>query len=215
MKSTKLQKLIILIMIAAMIVIWPLCLFRKEVANRSGDSGHALTEEMQVGMTVIQRFRAEEMFLKSVEYVLDFDATLPLEGEFLFELLDEEGKVLHSQTKPFNLTPDYAYCDIQINKYVLKNKIYQFRLTNLNIKENVPRLVCSIEEDMHAENNCGMKWNGQDFDGEALTMYTWTAPLDFQKVLVLYGMIGITGCVLYEFAGILSERKNAKEKQES
>ena len=198
-------------MLVLMAAIWPCCLVRREVANYSGNSGHQYTEEMQVGMSVTQRFRAEHFVLKSVEYVLKFDAALPLKGEFLFELLDEEGNVLCSHKKPYNITPEYTYCDIQLNRFVVKNRVYQFRLTNLSVEENLPCLVYSGEEDMHAVNNCGMKWNGQDVEGEALTRYTWEVPLKLHTVMVYWGILGITGCILYEIAGLLSRKRIKKE----
>lgn len=193
---------------------WPLCLIRDEEENRSGDSGHYFTEELQTGMSFTQNFRAEESFLGAIDYALSFDATLPLEGKFLFELADSDGKVLYSQEYPFNLTPDYSYCRIEVNQRLKKGEVYQYRLTNLDVAQNFPQVVYTQDAEMHAENNCGMTFNGEAFAGEALSQYTWEVPMDWWKILGYSGFMGIFVFTIYELEEMRMARRKHRQKSD-
>ncbi len=205
-----LQKVILVLMLMAMAGIWPLCLVRQNAENRSGDFNHSFTEEMQQGMVITQNFRAEESYLKTIDYVLEFDAERPLKGEFRFELLGQDGKVLYSENVPYNLTPKYTYCGVEVKQWLHKGEIYQFRLTNVNVPENFPKLVYSNTEEMHAQNNCGLEMNGQVISGEALTRYTWKVPFDLERILAVWAVTGVVAWSFYEFT---KKKEQSSEKE--
>lgn len=193
-----LQLGILLVLAAAISVMWPLCLVRDEVDNRTGDMGHCMTEEMQVGMNFTQTFRAKKNLLGSIDYVFTFDPTLPLEGKFLVEILDEEGRDVYSREYPFNLTPDYSFCSLEVNQRLKKGAVYQLRVTNLDVTQNLPRVVYTEDPGMFADNNGEMTFNGEEIAGQALTRYTWKIPMDWRKILCYSGFMGLFAFVAFE-----------------
>lgn len=209
--STFIQKVVVVLLIIGMTVIWPFCLVRETVGNRAGDDEQAHTEELQVGMYVEQNFRAEHRFLETIDYVLGFDPESPLEGEFLFELFDEQGSLLYSTNYPYNLTPDYRYCDIEVGQRLHKDGIYRYRLTNLSVTQNVPFVVYSVDESMYTVNNCGMTFNGESIQGESMTRYTWSVPYPWRRIILYWGTMGIVVSCIYE----LEEVRKAKKQKKS
>lgn len=205
---TLVQKAVCVALVLEMVVLWPLCLVRESAENRAGDDAQEVTEELLQGMSFEQRFRAINRYLSTIDYVLGFDPAMSLEGEFLFELFDESGEMLYSTTYPYNLTPDYRYCPIQVSQRLKKNGIYVFRLTNVSVTENAPCVVYTVDEDMYPINSCGMLFDGETVSGEALVRYTWSVPLQWKKVLMYWGITGIISCCVFE----LEEVRRIKHK---
>lgn len=201
-----LQKIIIFVMLFAMISIWPLCLVRRETENRSGDQYHLISEEMTPGTVVTQSFRARERYLETVDFVLTFDEDAERKGSLLFELLSEDGEVLQSVPLNYEIISNGAYFRICTERKVKKNGVYQYRLTNVDITENLPRVMYTGEEAMYAVNNCGFTWNQQKIDGEALSRYHWKAPLDPCMILACWGILGIVGFTFFEIMGNIKKK---------
>lgn len=212
--KTWIQKMVIAGMIVLIAIMWPLCIVREDWSSRSGDSGHALTEELQPGMAFTQKFYAEKSYLTAIDYALEFDHTLPLEGKFLFELLDETGHVLFSTEHPFNLTPDYSYCSIEIGKWLKKGRVYEYRLTNVDVVQNLPKVIYTEDEAMHAEINCGMTFGGDAVVGEALSRYHWKVPLDWKKIVSYGSFMAIFAFVIYELEEVRIARKKMNLSEE-
>lgn len=207
---TWIQKIVIAGLTVIVATMWPLCIIRDDYSSRSGDGGHAFTEEMQQGMVFTQNFYAEKSYLEAVDYALEFDHTMPLEGKFLFELLDEKGKVLFSTEHPFNLTPDYSYCSIEVGKRLKRGGLYQYRLTNVDVVQNLPKVIYTEEESMHAAINCGMTFGGSSVAGEALSRYHWKVPFDWKKTVSYGSFLGMFAFVIYELEEIRVARKKRK-----
>lgn len=197
-KRTLLQRLIIIGLALAMAIFWPMCIVREDYENRSGDAGHESTEALEMGQTFMQTFYAEKSYLKSFEFVLGFDPELPLEGEFLVELLDEDGVVIHSTNYPYNLVPDYRYCPIEINQWLKKGRTYQYRVTNVSVANNVPCVIYTQDSNAYAQRDGQMIFTDEIVQGEALSRYTWSVPLDWRKTLLYWGCMGIIACLAYE-----------------
>lgn len=205
------QKIILLVMTALMLFVWPLCGVRRETEQRSGDSAHELTEEIKPGSSLTQTFRASESVLKGLDFALTFQESLPREGSLLFRLSDEKGRLVHQEKIPYEQLGNYTYFTVKVNKRIRKNALYQYELLNEDIESNLPRAVYTVEQQMHAAPNCGFFLDGVQADGEALTRYHWMAPLNYKNVFSIWAFLGITGFTLFEAAG--DGRKKQEEKQ--
>ena len=173
-----------------------------------------MTEEMQVGMNFTQTFRAKKSILGSFDYVLTFDPTLPLEGKFLVEILDEEGRDVYSREYPFNLTPDYSYCTLEVNQRLKKGAVYQLRVTNLDVTQNLPRVVYTRDADMFADNNSEMTFHGTKIAGQALTRYTWKVPMNWLKIICYSSFMCLFACAAFEVEELrMAWKKDKKAKK--
>lgn len=199
--TTWLQRGIWLIMIFCLLPFWPLGLVREVEEERSGDSGHGVTEEMIPGTGMIQTFRAEHSQLKKLDFVLNYDESQGREGTILFELLDEKDGIVYQEEIPYSQIDQYTYHTVSLDIELKKHHIYKYCLTNLDITENIPRVVYTVEEQMHAAPNREMTFAGETVDGQSLTRYTWNRPLRYYNVMAVAGLIGCAGFTLTELAG--------------
>ena len=208
---TWVQRFLLILLCAIIVMIWPVCLVREEYTNRSGDEAFEETPPLQQGMTYTQKFYAEKNQLKSIGYVLAFDPEAPLKGAFWVELLDWEGNVVYSSEYPYNLTPDYRYCDITIDLPMKKGGQYELRLTNLTVTENVPRVMYTADSAMYATNHCGMTFDGAVVAGESLVRYIWSVPLSWDQILMYWGIAGFVVFVLWELEEVRVAHKKDRE----
>lgn len=198
--TTWVQKGILFLMVMCIIPFWPLGLVREEVQQLSGSESHAWTGAIEPGMTVTQAFQASHGRLLSLEIVLDYDVSQVLEGNLLFEILDAEDNILYQQKIPYDQIDNYAYYPIEMNLKLKRYHIYKYCVTNLDITENMPKAVYTVDEKMHAAPNRQMTFNGETVEGKAMTRYKWNATLRFHNLLAVAACIGVTGFTLIEIA---------------
>lgn len=187
------QRIVLVIMILCILPFWPLGMEREFIEQRSGDSGHALSQELMVGDSMAQTFRAAYSHLLTVDFAVDYDREQVLAGNILFELLDKKGNVLYQELIPYNEISAYSYYTIEVNQSLKKYQTYQYRITNVDIESNCPKVVYTAMEEMHAPNNREMTIGQQKIEGQALTRYEWDAPLTYPHVLAIIGCITVIG----------------------
>ncbi len=214
MRMNILQKGILLVMAGCMLAVWPFCLVRRDAEQRSGDLNHAVTEELGKGSVMEQSFRAEESVLDGLDFVLTFDENKPRSGRLLFQLSNEDGKILLEQEIPYSQIPNYGYFTVPVNKWLHKNAVYRYSLKNVDIEDNLPKGVYTVTEEMHAAPNCGLSLNSAGLEGEALTRFHWKEPLNYKNVLSFWAFFGVVGFTLFEAAGSIkgTEKRDRQEK---
>lgn len=213
--KTKIIKGALLFFIAVcMLLVWPVSIVRREVSDRSGD-GYGVTEKLGQGMSFSQHFLPKESRLKSIDFVFTFEEELPREGEFLFEVLNEEGEAIYTGRIPYGVFINYNFYRVPVDLKLNKNKIYTYRVSNTNVTENPPRVVYTEEPSMHVEEARGMLFQDLPVEGEAMTQFVWKAPLDFVSVLASWSFLAIGGFAALELADHFAKKKTKAESGEN
>jgi hypothetical protein len=203
--------LIIMVMVASMLVVWPIRPFREVGSVRSGDEGHSIAEPLEEGESITQTFKAADNNIIQLEYVLTYDETMPREGELLFELLDKEGNVLYEETVDYGQVPNYSYNGSILNLKLKKGRMYSYRLTNLSVTDNKPCGVYTTDKTMYGIKKGSLNVAGENVEGELLTRITANKPLTAENTLAVWGCIGLVGFSAYELLDRIQE-KNVKQK---
>lgn len=201
------KRLYILLIVACMLWVWPIHPFKEVGSVRSGDEGHAFTEPLAVGEALTQSFRATDNNLIQLEFVMDYDAAKSRQGTLYFELLDAKGKVLFAQHLDYGQMPAYKYSGPVINVRLKKGKQYSYRITNLDITENMPRGVYTTQSAAYGLKKGVLYVGGQEVDGELLTRITANKPLPIYDTLAIWGAIGLVGFGGYEVLKAMTKRK--------
>lgn len=207
--ATWLQKIILAVCLLCLLPFWPLGLVREDVEQRSKDASHQIADPLAPGDSLTQSFRASHGTLKALDFVLECDDGQPKNGTLLFQLTDAGNHVLYSEELPYSQIGGYRYHRVDLNLSLKWQRLYTYRITNLDITENMPRPVYTSDPSMHAAPNRRMTLKGEEIQGAALTRYTWNAPLRLHYVLAIAGFIGTVGFTLTEAAG--PGRKQGKE----
>lgn len=197
----------LVMILAAMLWVWPIHPFREVGSVRSGDEGHSRTAPLKVGESVTQYFTAEDDNIIQIEFVLSYDDTLPREGELLFELLDPKGDAVYETVLDYAGIADYSYGGPAVNVRVRRGKRYAYRLTNESILANEPCGVYTTEDRMRCLKKGRMEAGGAEIDGELLTRVTSNKPLTAANTAAIWGCIGMVGFSLYE---ALSRREKSE-----
>jgi hypothetical protein len=203
--------LIIMVMVASMLAVWPIRPFREVGSVRSGDEGHSIAEPLEEGESITQTFKAADNNIIQLEYVFTYDETMPREGELLFELLDKEGNVLYEETVDYGQVPNYSYNGSILNLKLKKGRMYSYRLTNLSVTDNKPCGVYTTDKTMYGIKKGSLNVAGENVEGELLTRITANKPLTAENTLAVWGCIGLVGFSAYELLDRIQE-KNVKQK---
>lgn len=213
-KMKALRMCIIIIMAAVMLVVWPIHPIREVGSTRSGDEGHVVSEPLEVGMSAVQKFKATDNNVIALDFVMTYDDSLPVDGELLFEFMDEEGTVLQSQRISCGQIPDYAYCTVILNLRLQRGKMYQYRLSNLSVAENKLCLVYTSDRKMYGLTKGALTVGGKSVEGEALTRIESNRPLNAESTLAIWGGIGLVGFTLCELTFIPERRRGSGEQRQ-
>ena len=199
--TSLLQKGLLLLLVLGMLCVWPLCLIWQEEYTSPGEEDYVLSEELAQGMSFTQSFRAESDYLISLEFAMDFDAERPRDGMFGFEFLDEAGNVIYDGMIPYNQLADYTFFPIEVERKVRKGEVYQYRITNWDVVENLPRVIYTEQEALHNPNNCGFFMDDAQISGEGLSRYLWKKPHEPMTVLNIWACMGVVVFIFYEVVG--------------
>lgn len=180
----------------------------KEVSTVStGNEEHQITGPIGIGENIVQHFRAADDNLIELKFAVDFDERYPKEGKLLFELMDAKGNVLSVEEMDYAQMPDYKYIGAIINLPLDKGKMYAYRLTNVNITENLPCGIYTTDSEMCSLKKGKVEFAGETFEGELITQITSNKPLEADETMMICGCIGMVGFLLYEVLVCLEKRK--------
>ena len=193
-----LKKLLVLLVIACMLWVGPVHPFRRVDYAHTGNEEHEITRPLEVNESITQYFRATDNNLIQLEFAVDFDERYPKEGQLYFELLDFGGNVIYEEVLDYGQMPDYKYNGPIINVRLQKGREYAYRLTNLNVTENMPCGVYTTDSTMCSLRKGRIVFDGKTMDGELLTKITSNKPLAANNVLAIWGCIGMVGFLVYE-----------------
>lgn len=192
------KRSLIALIIACMLWVWPIHPFREVVSVNSGNEGHEISKPLLVNESAVQYFKAPDNNLIQLEFVVDFDERYPKEGQLYFELLDSKGEAVFAETLDYGAMPDYKYNGPVVNVRLKKGKQYAYRITNLNVTENMPCVVYLVKEPLYCLKKGALEIAGEAVSGEFLTRITTNKPLNAANTMAIWGCIGMVGFMGYE-----------------
>lgn len=189
----------------AMLAVWPLSLVRRGRALSSVTGiEYAYTQEYITETEgLVQRFQPQTSRLEKIAVVLGFYDEIT-EGKLTFELLDEDNKIIASNTIEAKDLNSFTYYDIAVKKWVDKDEIYTYRITADKDCSGKFFGVYTDMEGKHAQGSIDMCMGGQEIAGQAVTSYTYGYPLNIKNVICLWAfwtVIGMTLCAMIDKAG--------------
>lgn len=78
-----------------------------------------------------------------------------------------------------------------------KGAVYEYRIVNQSISENLPQVVYTTTEKAHVLENQQLVVHGTIVNGQALNRYTWRKKLDVVSVLEIDSFIAILAAMIY------------------
>lgn len=206
----KVKRLLVLLIAACMLWVWPVHPFKEVGTERSGDDGHVISKPIEVNESIAQSFKATDNNLIQLEFVIDYDERYPKEGQLRFELLDSKGEAVFVETLDYGQMPDYKYNGPIINVRLKKGRQYTYRLTNLNVTENMPCGVYTTHSASYSLKKGTLEIAGETLEGELLTRITANKPLTTGNTLAIWGCVAMVGFGVYE---LLERREKALNKR--
>ncbi len=178
--------IILLVMTAACISIWPLRLIRKDTVCWTQSAQYVDTVlESDTNAVLEQTFTAREAYLKEIAFAVAFagdecsiDFGLYRDGRKLFGKQMEIGEEYNSR---------FYY--VAVNQWVEKGELYTFRVEVLNTEDVHPQFRYTTDNEGTAEGNVLMKVNGELYDAQAVTSYTYMEPLNYKNTVCIWAVI--------------------------
>jgi len=90
-----------------------------------------------------------------------------------------------------------------------KGALYEYRIVNQSISENLPQVVYTTTEKAHVPENQQLVVHEATVDGQALNRYTWREKLDAVSVLEIDSFIAIVAAMIY---AVLEQWKRKEKK---
>ena len=210
-----LKKLLVLFVAAVVLGMCIVHPFKEVDSVHTGNDAHQIMRPIGVNESITQHFRATDNNLIQLEFVVDFDERYPKEGQLHFELIDAKGNILFEEMLDYGTMPDYKYNGPIINVRLKKGREYAYRITNVNITENMPCGVYTVDPDMCRLKKGKIEFAGETIEGELLTQITANKPLKTDNTMAICGSVGMVGFLLYEIlTGIEKKRNNAQKNGE-
>lgn len=193
----------------SMLCIWPFGLVRREVVNESHRTTYDRTGQIVEGGAIIQEFVPQYDYLESISLYLSKGWGQASEGEFSFQLYNENLEVIDSFTQDIALVEEETYYDIKIEQSVEAGKTYYYRIDCSNYGDMAPSLYLAqgpIE-------NVRIYYGAGVMEGfQAANRYIYGAKLIWHQVLVYDIFILLMALMLIELAGfILGKTGNNKK----
>lgn len=201
------ERAILLAAILSMLFVWPYGGIREDKKDSSLSEDYGYTEPLQVGEYASQYFVAETDFLKTLEIAVSYEEE-DRNGLLGLEIWKEDQK-LYEGVIPYDAMESATFFPTVIETWLKKGAVYEYRIVNQSITENLPRVVYTTTEKAHVPENQQLIVHGAIVDGQALNRYTWREKLDAVSVLEIDSFIAIVAAMIY---AVLEQWKGKGEK---
>lgn len=199
-----------LIILAGMLLIFPVDLIRNERECASGGAvAYGQTEGILEGAENSQIFTAQYGYLKQLSMAFSLDDSGEKTGNIYICLKDETGKILKTADIPIAELSDSSYYDVPMHVRLRKGKQYRISMEVHDCSVNLPRICYTTEESQHTAGNVGLTVNGKVVDGQAVTRYIYGERISVSNMLCLWLFLICIGLAVTEWMD------KAGEKQES
>lgn len=179
--------IISLVMIVACASIWPLKFIRKDVVYWTQASQYMDTALSSDSDAILeQTFIAQEAYLKQIAFAVVFSGD---ECDIHFSLYNQEKEQLFEKQIVMGAEYNSGFYYLDINKWVKKGEQYTFHVEVLNAENVNPQFLYTQEGEPSAKGNLLMMVNGESFDGQAVTSYTYGEPLNYKNAACIWAVI--------------------------
>ena len=199
---------ILLAMILSMLFVWPYGGIREDKKDSSLSEDYGYTEPLQVGEYASQYFIAETDFLKTLEIAVNYNEEEARNGLLGLEIWKEDQKI-YEGVIPYDAMESATLFPAVIETWLKKGAVYEYRIVNQSISENLPQVVYTTTEKAHVLENQQLVVHGTIVNGQALNCYTWRKKLDVVSVLEIDSFIAILAAMIY---AVLEQWKGKKEQ---
>lgn len=199
---------ILLAMILSMLFVWPYGGIREDKKDSSLSEDYGYTEPLQVGEYASQYFIAETDFLKTLEIAVNYNEEEARNGLLGLEIWKEDQKI-YEGVIPYDAMESATFFPAVIETRLKKGAVYEYRIVNQSISENLPQVVYTTTEKAHVLENQQLVVHGTIVNGQALNCYTWRKKLDVVSVLEIDSFIAILAAMIY---AVLEQWKGKKEQ---
>ena len=189
--------LVLAVMLAAMLCIWPFELIRRDQDLHSGDTeAYSQTELLTPGTVVRQEFIAQESRLQKLSFSFSLGQNLYPDTTVTFELLSPGGKVLTQQVITMAQLQKSNYCTVDCQKWIHKGQTYSYTLTVAGPGSSELYLLCTPGQSNFAPGNTQLLQNDQVLPGQAYNSYIYGMPLNYKNVIFEWAAVCTIGLCL-------------------
>lgn len=193
------------IMLLCMFCVWPFALVRKDTKCETGSTAYLTTNREQTANSKIEQiFIAQESVLKQIAFAVHFEGE---SCDVTFRLEDKEGKILKEQQIQLSGEDSDRYYYVDTSARLKKGQEYSWTVEIQNAEQVMSGLLYTSNGEITARGNDTLYVDGEYCEGQAVTSYTYAAPLNTVNVLCLWAFIGMTG---FSVLGILDKQKDGK-----
>ena len=199
---------ILLAAILSMLFVWPYGGIREDKNDSSLSEDYGYTEPLQEGEYASQYFVAETDFLETLEIAVNYNEEEARNGLLGLEIWKEDQKI-YEGVIPYDAMESATFFPAVIETWLKKGAVYEYRIVNQSISENLPQVVYTTTEKAHVLENQQLVVHGTIVNGQALNRYTWRKKLDVVSVLEIDSFIAILAAMIY---AVLEQWKGKKEQ---
>lgn len=212
MENRKKSHIIVwLIILAGMLLIFPVDLIRNERECASGGAvAYGQTEGILEGTENSQIFTAQYGYLKQLSIAFSLDESGEKTGNIYVCLRDESGKTLKTADIPIAELSDSSYYDVPMHVQLRRGKQYRISMEVQECSVNLPRICYTTEESQHTAGNVGLTVNGKVVDGQAVTRYIYGERISVSNMLCLWLFLICIGLAVTEWMDKVGEKQESK-----
>ena len=199
---------VLLAAILSMLFVWPYGGIREDKNDSSLSEDYGYTEPLQEGEYASQYFVAETDFLETLEIAVNYNEEEARNGLLGLEIWKEDQKI-YEGVIPYDAIESATFFPAVIETWLKKGAVYEYRIVNQSISENLPQVVYTTTEKAHVLENQQLVVHGTIVNGQALNRYTWRKKLDVVSVLEIDSFIAILAAMIY---AVLEQWKGKKEQ---
>ena len=190
------ERAILLAAVLSMLFVWPYGGIREDRKDSSLSEDYGYTEPLQMGEYASQYFIAETDFLKTLEIAVAYEEEEERNGLLGLELWKEDQK-LYEGVIPYDAMESATFFPAVIETRLKKGIVYEYRIVNQSISENLPHVVYTTTEKAHVPENQQLVVHGTIVNGQALNRYTWREKLDAVSILEIDSFIAMLAAMMY------------------
>ena len=143
---------VLLAAILSMLFVWPYGGIREDKKDSSLSEDYGYTEPLKVGEYASQYFVAETDFLKTLEIAVNYNQEEERNGLLGLEIWKEDQKI-YEGVIPYDAMEPVTFFPAVIETRLKKGALYEYRIVNQSISENLPQVVYTTTEKAHVPEN--------------------------------------------------------------
>lgn len=121
----------------------------------------------------------------------------------------KEDQKIYEGVIPYDAMESTTFFPAVIETRLKRGAVYEYRIVNQSISENLPQVVYTTTEKAHVPENQQLVVHEATVDGQALNRYTWREKLDAVSVLEIDSFIAIVAAMIY---AVLEQWKRKEKK---